>query len=90
MTSEVKRSCNFDSKEESILLCLVKKYNTTLENKKTDCNTNKLKLQCWENIESQFNSESGKVFRDAITLKKNMRILKKELKRRSLMRSVMS
>ena len=51
--AEGKRSSNFSAKEETILLSLVKQYITILENKKTDSNINKNKLECWKQIENQ-------------------------------------
>lgn len=39
--AETKRAANFSVKEESILLCLVRKYKGILENKKTDGTNNK-------------------------------------------------
>nr|CAH7737741.1 unnamed protein product [Callosobruchus chinensis] len=69
--TEVKRSANFTAKEEGVLLCLVRKYKAILENKKTDSNNNKKKLECWQAIEREFNNECGQVFRDL--LKRNIK-----------------
>lgn len=80
--ADAKRSANFTFKEESILLCLVKKFKGILENKRTDSNINKNKLQCWKKIETQFNNESGQIFRDSLTLRKKYDNLKKRTKKK--------
>nr|CAH7729091.1 unnamed protein product [Callosobruchus chinensis]CAH7735379.1 unnamed protein product [Callosobruchus chinensis]CAH7741787.1 unnamed protein product [Callosobruchus chinensis] len=80
--TEVKRSANFTAKEEGVLLCLVRKYKAILENKKTDSNNNKKKLECWQAIEREFNNECGQVFRDYVTLRKKYENLKKRTKKK--------
>lgn len=80
--AEAKRSANFTSKEETILLSLVKKYKEILENKKTDSKINKNKLECWKQIETEFNNESGQIFRDTLILRKKYDNLKKRTKKK--------
>lgn len=80
--AEAKRSPNFTSKEETILLSLVKKYKDILENKMTDSKINKNKLECWKQIEREFNNESGQIFRDMSILRKKYDNLKKRTKKK--------
>lgn len=80
--AEAKRSANFTSKEETILLSLVKKYKDILENKKTDSKINKNKLECWKQIEIEFNNDSGQIFRDTLILRKKYDNLKKRTKKK--------
>lgn len=79
---ETKRSANFNSREEAVLLCLIKKYKAIIENKKTDSNNNKGKIECWKKIEAEFNSESGTVYRDFQTLRKKYENIKKKTKKK--------
>lgn len=82
MNNEHKRTANFTDTEESLLLCLVKKYQHILESKKTDCITSKQKNQCWNNIEKDFNGQSGQTYRSSVVLKKKYENLKKRTKKK--------
>jgi hypothetical protein len=48
---------NFSQEDKDLLLETVKKYALTIENKKTDSNSNKKKQQAWQEILSKFNSQ---------------------------------
>ncbi|CAG9760345.1 unnamed protein product [Ceutorhynchus assimilis] len=73
-----KRAPNFTNKEEVILMGLVKAYKHVLENKQTDSNFNKKKQECWREITSRFNSQSGEVYRVSVNLRKKYENLKKK------------
>ncbi|KAI4466564.1 apontic [Holotrichia oblita] len=75
-----KRAANFSTKEECILVSLVKKYKHILENKKTDTVSNKKKIETWNNLANDFNSTCGEVLRDGKTLKSKYENLKKRTK----------
>ncbi|KAJ8930405.1 hypothetical protein NQ314_016800 [Rhamnusium bicolor] len=78
-----KRSHNFSSKEENILLTLVKdKYARQIECKKTDTNANKCKTEAWLKLAKEFNSYSGESYRDAQVLRKKFLIMKKKIKKK--------
>ncbi|KAG5870837.1 hypothetical protein JTB14_033010 [Gonioctena quinquepunctata] len=80
--ADTKRSAYFISKEKTILVCLVKKYKDILENKKTDNKINKNKVECWKQIESEFNNESGQISRDTLTLRKKYENLERRTKKK--------
>lgn len=77
-----KRTPNFNYKEEEVLLKLVKKYGHILENKRTDHVTSKQKLECWEDIEIDFNSNANVHMRTASNLKKKYENIKKITKKK--------
>lgn len=76
------RASNFNTKEEAILLSIIAKYKSIIENKKTDTNNNKQKLEHWKKIEVEFNNQSGEVFRDWLTLRKKYENIKKRTKKK--------
>lgn len=80
MADKIKRASNFTSREEHLLVNLVKeKYANIIENKKTDSGANKVKNEAWLQLADEFNSLSGEQYRDASVLK----IKYNNLKRRS-------
>lgn len=77
MTSIKKRATNFSFKEEKTLLALVKKYASTIECKKTDVNSNKLKAASYEKLAIEFNSVCGECYRSPKTLRSKYENIKK-------------
>lgn len=77
-----KRSTNFTTKEDNILLSLVKKYRNEVECKKTDCNANKIKASAWLKIEEEFNMIGGEPYRDCKILRTKYENLKKRTKKK--------
>lgn len=76
------RSTNFNSREENILIHLVKKYKGEVECKKSDTNTNKIKAEAWVKICNEFNSQLGEPYRSDKTLKNKYENIKKRAKQR--------
>ncbi|KAG5882687.1 hypothetical protein JTB14_019688 [Gonioctena quinquepunctata] len=77
MESEKKRSANYTTAKESLLVLLVKKDKHIIENKKTDTTTITQKNDVWIKIEKEFNAESGQIYRNALVLKKKYENIKK-------------
>ncbi|VEN56608.1 unnamed protein product [Callosobruchus maculatus] len=77
-----KRSSNFSSREESLLVSLVKKYAHIIECKSSDTMTHQQKHECWEDVEREFNSNSGEVFRTKDVLRKKYDNIKKNVKKK--------
>nr|CAI5845553.1 unnamed protein product [Callosobruchus analis] len=77
-----KRSTNFSSREESVLVSLAKKYSNILECKLSDTMTHHKKHKCWEQIEKEFNTISGEVFRTKDVLRKKYDNIKKAVKKK--------
>lgn len=67
--------------ETSILLELVGKYKTVIENKKTDGASTKAKHDAWERLTSQYNCMHGVVHRNTKQLRKAWDNLKVKWKR---------
>lgn len=80
---ENKRTSNFSSTEEALLLSLVQKFASLLENKKTDSGANNKKNGCWAEIETLFNSSST-TYRSAIILRRKYENMKKKTKKKFL------
>ncbi|KAJ8946762.1 hypothetical protein NQ314_008802 [Rhamnusium bicolor] len=77
-----KRAFNFSSKEENILISLIKeKYVSQIENKKTDTNANRLKTEAWVKLAKEFNSCCGDSYRDAQVLRNKYLNMKKRSKK---------
>ncbi|CAI6375709.1 unnamed protein product [Macrosiphum euphorbiae] len=77
MTPIKKRATNFSYKEEKTLLALVKKYASTIECKRTDINSNKLKAASYEKLAIEFNSVCGECYRSPKTLRSKYENIKK-------------
>lgn len=80
--SNKKRSTNFSSKEENILISLVKKFKDQIECKRSDTNTNKIKLNAWKRVTNEFNSISGENYRHLEVLRNKYDNLKKRSKQK--------
>lgn len=81
--SEKRRTLNFSSKEDNVLLALIKeKYASQIENKKTDSNANKSKAEAWIQLAKEFNSCCGDNYRDAKVLQNKYLNMKKRSKKR--------
>lgn len=80
--SNKKRSTNFSSREESILISLVKKFKEQIECKKSDTNTNKIKLNAWKRVTNDFNSISGENYRHLQILRNKYENVKKQSKQK--------
>lgn len=73
------RGVNYSNEEKSLLLNLVCDVKHIIENKKTDCVTNKQKEQTWELISNQFNARAPNgVVRNIESLKKFYDNIKKK------------
>lgn len=77
------RSANFSLYERDILVSLVQKYQTVLENKQSDASTWKMKEAAWKNIENDFNARSGGIFRSLKTLKVKYEGLKRTVRKKA-------
>jgi hypothetical protein len=75
-----RRSTNFSSKEEDLLLSLVEKYKVQVECKRSDTNNLQMKTLVWQKICTEYNSSSGEVYRDSNVLKKKYGNIKKRTK----------
>ncbi|CAI6343360.1 unnamed protein product [Macrosiphum euphorbiae] len=76
-----KRTTNFTSSEEELLITLVKKYKSVLECLKTDAVNAKMKKNAWSKIEREFNSQSIETPRTADILKNKYINLKRKVKK---------
>ncbi|XP_044746883.1 uncharacterized protein LOC123308333 isoform X2 [Coccinella septempunctata] len=72
-----KRTANFSSSEEKLLIFLIKKYALVIRNKKTDSVSNKKKTAAWVEIEKEFNDAGGEPYRSSLILKNKYLNLKK-------------
>lgn len=77
MTEKRKRSPNWLLSEKSLLLELVEKHFSVVENKKTDGVTMKQKLAEWDVISHEYNSQTNHCSRSAENLKTHWESLKK-------------
>ncbi|KAK5650082.1 hypothetical protein RI129_001111 [Pyrocoelia pectoralis] len=79
---KTKRAANFSSSEISTIISLVKKkkFYDIIENKKTDTVTNRNKDEAWRVLAEEFNSISGKIYRDAKSLRGKYENTKKQAK----------
>lgn len=79
-------SCNkriqFSRDKEQLLVSLVKKYKSIIENKKSNASTWKDKEKAWQVIEKEFNSNSGQNSRNAKQLKEKYLNMKKRVKQK--------
>lgn len=76
------RSTNFTAREENVLLSLVKKYKDSIECKKTDTNTNKVKANAWIELTKEYNGICAEYHRDVKTLKSKYENFKKRTKQK--------
>lgn len=76
------RAANFSTREENVLINLVKKYKNAVECKKTDSDNNKIKTEVWEKIYSEFNSILGDPYRSIKVLKNKYENIKKRAKQK--------
>jgi hypothetical protein len=81
-TALKKRSTNFSAREETLLVELVRKYKNKIECKKSDTNTNKIKVQAWIDLSKEYNAISGDTYRDAKVLRSKYENLKKRTKQK--------
>lgn len=81
MAGKIKRTANFTSEEEEILLNLVNKYKGILECRKTDNTTNHNKAIAWQNVADEYN-EAVRIQRDVKHLKNKYENVKKRLKQK--------
>ena len=65
-----KRGCNMSASEKALLVDLVVKNRSIIENKKTDAVSAQLKAKCWEEVAAEFNGIStAGVHREVLQLK---------------------
>jgi hypothetical protein len=81
-TALKKRSTNFSAREETLLVELVRKYKNKIECKKSDTNTNKIKVQAWIDLSKGYNAISGDTYRDPKVLRSKYENLKKRTKQK--------
>lgn len=77
-----KRTANFTTEETYHLMELVKKYRGIIECKQSDKILWQKKLKIWDTVAEEFNSNSGKTYREAVVLKKKYDNLKKTTKKK--------
>lgn len=77
------RSANFSLHERDILVSLIQKHKSVLENKQSDASTWKMKEAAWEDIQKEFNALSGGTFRTTKTLKVKYEGLKRLVRKKS-------
>ncbi|XP_022818412.1 uncharacterized protein LOC111350919 [Spodoptera litura] len=77
------RSANFSLHERDILVSLIQKYKSILENKQSDASTWKQKEAAWKAIQNDFNARSGGTFRTTKTLKVKYEGLKRTVRKKS-------
>lgn len=78
-----KRNINFSVEEEELLVELVKKYKSVIENKKTDAVMWKEKEECWFKIVEEFNSQGLLVVRSLTQLQLKYKNMKKVVRKKS-------
>ncbi|XP_026744132.1 fibrinogen silencer-binding protein-like [Trichoplusia ni] len=83
MALKRERGSNFTRVESDTLIQLVLKYKNVLENKKSDAATWAEKEQCWQKIETNFNSISSVRFRSAKALKIKYDGIKRDTRKKS-------
>ncbi|CAG4944296.1 unnamed protein product [Colias eurytheme] len=83
MSLKRERGSNFTREETDTLIQLVLKYKNVLENKKSDAVTWAEKEQCWQKIETNFNSISSVRFRSAKALKIKYDGIKRDTRKKS-------
>ncbi|KAJ3662241.1 hypothetical protein Zmor_006597 [Zophobas morio] len=76
-----KRSKNFTGHEKSELTQIIQRYAHIIENKKTDAVSVKQKLNCWEEIKTEFNAVTTEGPRDVQSLKTFYQNTKRSLKK---------
>lgn len=82
MSQTKSRTTNFSAREENILINLVKKYKSEIENKKTDTNNNRIKAEAWEKIYKEYNSILGDPHRCTKVLRNKYENIKKRAKQK--------
>lgn len=82
MSDKKKRSANFTSNEERLLVSLVAEFKGIIECKKSGQTTWKQKSSAWNSLHEQFNARSGGEYRDLETIKQKYQNLKKTAKQK--------
>lgn len=82
MEKKMSRSCNFNAREENILLNLANTYKDKVESKKSDTNNNKIKADACIQICKEFNGISREVYRTHQVLKNKYENIKKRAKQK--------
>jgi len=72
MNISCNKRINFSRDEEQLLVALVEKYKSIIENKKVMQQLGKNKEKAWQMIEKEFNSNSGQNPRNSKQLKKKV------------------
>lgn len=76
------RGTHFSPQEVRLLLDLIVKYKSTVENKKRDAITWRQKEEAWNKLCEEFNSQAGEIPRNVKNLKTKYDGLKKALKKK--------
>jgi len=76
MNISCNKRINFSKDEEQLLVALVEKYKSIIENKKSNATT--WKEKAWQMIEKEFNSNSGQNPRNSKQLKEKYLNMKKK------------
>ncbi|KYN10944.1 UPF0439 protein C9orf30 [Trachymyrmex cornetzi] len=76
------KQINFSKDEEQLLVALVEKYKSIIENRKSNATTWKDKEKAWQVTEKEFNSNSGQNARNCKQLKEKYLNMKKRTKQR--------
>lgn len=82
MDSSCNKRINFSRDEEQLLVALVGKYKSIIENRKSNATTWKDKEKAWQVIEKEFNSNSGQNVRNCKQLKEKYLNMKKRTKQK--------
>jgi|GEM_PF-6177826 len=82
MNISCNKRINFSKDEEQLLVALVEKYKSIIENKKSNATTWKDKEKAWQMIEKEFNSNSGQNPRNSKQLKEKYLNMKKKTKQK--------
>lgn len=69
MEKERKRTSNYSLGEKEILISLVERYLSILENKKTNAVFNKEKTKCWEQLAIEYNAVQTSGLKDWLSVK---------------------
>lgn len=77
------RSVNYSREETEVLISLVEKNKHVIENKKSNAIIWQAKEKAWNNIESEYNSIVGGVYRDAKNLRLKYEAMKRDTRKKS-------
>lgn len=83
MTNVAKKRVNYTSEEKNVLISIVDKYKSIIENKTTNAVANNEKDKAWVLLCEDFNARGVKIYRDADSLRKQWSNMKQESKKKA-------